>query len=72
MSTLQKRSENLKTACNAMGWENGADLIDNLMQQRAELLEALKAAKKKGSRWNPADPVVQQINAAITRAEAAE
>lgn len=47
-------------------------VIEELCQQRAELLEALKAAKKKGSRWHPADPVVQQINAAITRAEAAE
>lgn len=45
---------------------------DALRKQRAELLEALKAAQKKGSRWHPADPVVLQIKAAITKAEAAE
>lgn len=46
--------------------------VEGLKEQRAELLGALKAAQKKGSRWHPADPVVQQINAAITKAEAAE
>lgn len=54
------------------GFELTVSDINALLQQRAELLEALKAAQKKGSRWHPADPVVQQINTAITRAEAAE
>ena len=42
-----------------------------LIAAAPELLEALKAAQKKGSRWHPADPVVQQINVAIAKATGA-
>ena len=36
-----------------------------------ELLEALKACLKKGTRWHPADPVVLGAISAIAKAEAA-
>ena len=36
-----------------------------------ELLEALKACLKKGTRWHPADPVVIGAISAIAKAEAA-
>ena len=42
-----------------------------LIAAAPELLDALKAAQKKGSRWHPADPVVQQINVAIAKATGA-
>lgn len=54
------------------GLHDEAASVVIVMRQRAELLEALKAAQKKGSRWHPADPVVLQMKAAINRAEAAE
>ena len=52
-----------------MGVEQEANA--RLIAAAPELLEALKAAQKKGSRWHPADPVVQQINVAIAKATGA-
>ena len=48
-----------------------AEANARLIAAAPELLEALKAAQKKGSRWHPADPVVQQINVAIAKATGA-
>lgn len=54
------------------GHERAAELtvpdLRQLLEQHADMYEALKMAQRKAVKWHPSDPILKAINAALRKA----